>query len=187
MKTTSLFFLIALILQMGCSNKKLILKPDALPNGKIVVSTISDETPHPLKIALVVANLENNSPHASWNHLESALADMMAVDLSHYPELNVIERKKLAAILIELNLGEGGVTDPQTAQRVGKLIGANVFAFGSFTQFGKGDIVLTVRLTKVETGELIGGVTETGKSIEKIGELSHRVSEKIVNAIRASK
>ena len=57
-------------------------------------------------------------------------------------------------LLDEQNLGAQGRVDPQTAAKVGKLVGARYLVLGNFVDF-YGDFRVDVRLVNTETGEIV--------------------------------
>src|SRR5579884_2972483 len=60
----------------------------------------------------------------------------------------------LQKLLEEQNLGASGRVDPQTAARIGKLVGARYVVAGTFIDF-YGDFRVDARLVNVETGEIV--------------------------------
>jgi len=67
--------------------------------------------------------------------------------------VRTVERARMAKVLSELNLQQSQLSDPATAQRIGKQIGAFAIVSGTITP-KKGVSEVFVRLIKVETGEI---------------------------------
>jgi tetratricopeptide (TPR) repeat protein len=65
-----------------------------------------------------------------------------------------VERAEIQKLLDEQNLGATGRVDPQTAAKVGKLVGARYVITGTFIDF-YGDFRLDARLVNVETSEIV--------------------------------
>jgi len=86
--------------------------------------------------------------------LERGIAGMMISELAQNPAARVVERQEIQRILDEQNLGAQGRVDPQTAAKVGKLVGARYTVMGTFIDF-YGDFRVDVRLVNNETGEII--------------------------------
>ncbi|MGH7531509.1 MAG: CsgG/HfaB family protein [Gemmatimonadales bacterium] len=86
--------------------------------------------------------------------LERGIAGMMISELSANPAARVVEREAVQQLLAEQNLGAEGRIDPQTAARVGKLVGARYVVLGTFIDF-YGDFRVDVRLVNTETSEII--------------------------------
>ena len=89
-----------------------------------------------------------------FDALERGIAGMMISELAQNPAARVVERQEVQRLLDEQNLGTAGRVDPQTAARVGKLVGARYAVMGTFIDF-YGDFRIDVRLVNVETGEIV--------------------------------
>ena len=94
--------------------------------------------------------------------LKKGLAQML---ISHVqpgvPSVKIVERERLEDILKELDLASSGKIDPDTAAKVGKLIGARYLVVGSYFDLF-GSLRIDSRLLNVETGEIIGSVGANG-------------------------
>jgi len=86
--------------------------------------------------------------------LERGIAGMMISELSQNPAARVVERQEIQHLLEEQNLGAQGRVDPQTAAKVGKLVGARYVVMGTFVDF-YGDFRVDVRLVNTETSEIV--------------------------------
>jgi tetratricopeptide (TPR) repeat protein len=62
--------------------------------------------------------------------LGRALSELLTTDLSQTDRLRVVERAQLQHLLNEIQLAETGATDPATAARAGRLIGAGQIVQG---------------------------------------------------------
>ncbi len=97
--------------------------------------------------------------------LKVGLAQMLITDVQGAEGLTVVERSQLQAILDELELGHSGKVAPDTAAKVGKLLGAEWMVMGSYFEL-MGTLRIDTRVVKVETSEIIhaegvnGGVNE---------------------------
>jgi TolB-like protein len=86
--------------------------------------------------------------------LERGIAGMMISELSQNPAARVVERQEIQRLVDEQNLGAQGRVDPQTAAKLGKLVGARYMVMGTFVDF-YGDFRVDVRLINTETGEVV--------------------------------
>lgn len=89
-----------------------------------------------------------------FDALERGIAGMMISELSANPAARVVERQEIQRLLDEQNLGAQNRVDPQTAAKIGKLVGARYTVLGTFIDF-YGDFRVDVRLVNTETGEII--------------------------------
>jgi len=89
-----------------------------------------------------------------FDALERGIAGMMISELSQNPAARVVEREQVQRLLDEQNLGAQGRVDPQTAAKVGKLVGARYVILGNFIDF-YGDFRVDIRLVNTETSEIV--------------------------------
>lgn len=90
----------------------------------------------------------------NFDALQKGIAGLMISDLAANPAARVVEREALQKLLDEQNLGTAGRVDPQTAAKLGKLVGARYVVTGVFIDF-YGDFRIDARLINVETGEIV--------------------------------
>ncbi|HZE93510.1 MAG TPA: CsgG/HfaB family protein [Gemmatimonadales bacterium] len=89
-----------------------------------------------------------------FDALERGIAGMMISELAQNPAARVVERQEIQRLLDEQNLSAQNRVDPQTAAKIGKLVGARYVVAGTFIDF-YGDFRVDVRLVNVETGEIV--------------------------------
>src|SRR6266581_5630255 len=90
----------------------------------------------------------------NFDALQKGIAGMLISELSANPAARVVEREEIQKLLEEQNLGASGRVDPQTAAKVGKLVGARYVVLGTFIDF-YGDFRVDVRLVNTETSEIV--------------------------------
>ncbi|MCK9410245.1 MAG: CsgG/HfaB family protein [Bacteriovoracaceae bacterium] len=143
-----------------------------------LLSTISDAQ---LKKRVAVSVFEDRSG-SGYNHLGAGVADMLTTALVKSGKFIVIERQELDKVLAEQKLGESGLVTPESAPKVGKLLGAELFVVGSVSEFGTKEsnvggsvplfgaalktktarAVVDVRLVNTTSGEIIAAETKEG-------------------------
>ena len=89
-----------------------------------------------------------------FDALERGMAGMMISELNQNPAARLVEREQVQRLVDEQNLGAQGRVDPQTAAKVGKLVGARYIILGNFIDF-YGDFRVDIRLVNTETGEIV--------------------------------
>jgi TolB-like protein len=89
-----------------------------------------------------------------FDALERGIAGMMISELAQNPAARVVERQEIQRLLDEQNLGAQNRVDPQTAAKIGKLVGARYVVLGTFVDF-YGDFRVDVRLVNTETSEIV--------------------------------
>jgi len=128
----------------------------------------------------------NNSftDHAKYEPLGPGLAAMLMTDLVQYaPDLKVIERQKLAAVLKEVALSQAGVVDMSSGVEAGRILGAANIALGSFTVLGP-QVRLDARIVRVETSEILGAESIMGSS-DLLLSLEQQLAKKIAESFNA--
>src|ERR1041384_3404755 len=90
----------------------------------------------------------------NFDALQKGIAGMLISELAQNPAARVVEREDIQRLLDEQNLGTSGRVDPQTAAKIGKLVGARFVVLGTFIDF-YGDFRVDARLVNVETSEIV--------------------------------
>lgn len=90
----------------------------------------------------------------NFDALQKGIAGMLISELAANPAARVVERAEIQKLVEEQNLGATGRVDPQTAAKVGKLVGARYVITGAFIDF-YGDFRLDARIVNVETSEIV--------------------------------
>jgi curli biogenesis system outer membrane secretion channel CsgG len=81
------------------------------------------------------------------------IADMMVTKLVQDGVYSVIERQALAKIISEQNFSNSDRANPETAAKIGRILGIDAMVIGSITQFGRDDQHRNIG------GSAIGGIT----------------------------
>ncbi len=151
MKKYFVLFLVLCVL-IGCATQKVLLSRMLLIRGKIAVSTQGIPEIHKADIVIAIIPFKNNSSDTSMDKMSITLSDLICAKMSSSKGFKLVERNRMDDMLKEIKLGYSGIIDANTAIQLGKMLGANVMVFGSFSVF-EGKVLLTIRLVKVETGE----------------------------------
>jgi curli biogenesis system outer membrane secretion channel CsgG len=116
------------------------------------------------KPVIAVLYFDNNSigkDRADFDGVGKGIADMLITDMASNPNVRLVDRAQVQALLTEQNLTKQGSIDPQTAVRLGKIIGAQYMITGGFMSDGRGNYVLTGRAINVETSAITNPVRLT--------------------------
>src|SRR5205823_3403863 len=90
----------------------------------------------------------------NFDALQKGIAGMLISELAANPAARVVEREEIEKLLAEQSLGASGKVTPETAAKIGKLVGARYVIVGTFIDF-YGDFRLDARLVNVETSEIV--------------------------------
>jgi len=136
----------------------------------------------PDRIRMAVLPLANNSDRTDLDRAGSSLADVATSELSSRPGIAIVERQRLDDVLSELRLSATAVVDSATAARAGRMLGANYMAFGSFSKLG-GRWLLTMRVVRVETGQIVAAVTEGAEEEGALESMSRKAIRETVSTL----
>lgn len=126
----------------------------------------------------VVAPLHVAAPKAEDKNLGESIGEVLAIALADQKNMVVVERQKLADILQEQKLGLAGLTAPETAVKVGKLLAAEVVVAGSIVE-AEGKLRYAVHVVAVDGQRVLGSVQVDGtrKDYDRVVlELSTKVA-----------
>lgn len=114
---------------------------------------------------IAVLYFENNSlaKKADFDPLCKGMADMFITEFGKIAQFQVVERSQLQQLIEEMKLGQSGLLNSETAQQVGKLLGAQNLVLGSFMHMFDGTLRIDLRLVEVETGLTLKAAGESGK------------------------
>jgi TolB-like protein len=113
--------------------------------GKVTAAAIPPRTLAVLPFAVTDAD-------TLLKPLSFGLADLLVNDLARSPALRLVERIQTSAIMRELKLAEQGVTDPNEAPRLGRLVGARRILIGGASRAPGGAVRLSARVVDVVDG-----------------------------------
>ncbi len=137
------------------------------------------------KPVIAVLPFDNNSigkDRADYDGIGKGMADMLITDMASNARIVVVERERIQALLTEQNLVRTGTIDPQTAVKLGKMIGAQYMITGGFMSDGRGTFILTARAIDVEKSTIVNPVRLTSKGDDVLGlmsQLSNRLNNEM--------
>lgn len=108
---------------------------------------------------------------------------LLTTFLSVSPALMMVERAEVDKALSEIELGKSGTVDPDTAAKVGHLIGAQVLVTGRIFQVQK-DVMVVAKIIGVETGVVLGEYVSM-PARGSIKDSSQQLADKIAADIAA--
>ena len=100
--------------------------------------------------------------------LQRGFAAMLISELKANDGWRVVEREEIQKLVDEQNLGASGRVDPQTASKIGKIVGARYDVTGTFIYAG-GTWRLDIRLINGETSEIMKTESASGPQDKVFG------------------
>ncbi len=85
----------------------------------------------------------------------TVVSDRLTTKLVKTKKFKVIDRESLQKILAEQKLQTSGVVDPETAKKIGKVLGVEAIITGSLTNISGGMVEVNAKLIRTETAEII--------------------------------
>src|SRR5471032_1770260 len=137
-----------------------------------------------LKRRIGVVDFENKTTYGA-NRLGTSASDILITELAKSGKFIVVERDKLDKLMEEQKLGLSGAVDPNTAAKMGKILGLNAIVTGAISQFGeqtegseylitqsKSQVVkctVDIRVVDVETGQVLYADSGSGLARKHTG------------------
>ena len=102
------------------------------------------------------------------------LSERLLTEIYSRRKVNVVDRSLMDKAIAEMKLSATGMIDNATAKQLGKMVGADLLATGSYTDLGD-SIDLNARLIETESGAVLGaGEVKVDKDKELQGLLESR-------------
>jgi TolB-like protein len=131
-------------------------------------------------VAILYFNNGSFGPGAKdYDNLGRGIADFLITEMAGNPGIRVVERDRIAQITAEQDLGASNRIDPETAVRLGKLLGAQYLVTGGFIATPKGEVRLDARAIQTESGRILHTESVTDKAdnfVDLISALAGRLN-----------
>ena len=158
--------------------KKLVRLVLAVAAVAMLMPAIAAAQAKPVVAVLYFENGSFGKDRADYDALGKGIADILITDLANNPNVRIVERERIQALLTEQNLTKEKTIDPQTAVRLGKIVGAQYMITGMFMSDSKGTLNLTSRVINVETSAITNAMRLPSKGDDVLG-LINQLSTKL--------
>jgi hypothetical protein len=128
---------------------------------------------------LTIAVLDLEADRKELEPTAKKVTELLISGLSASPELILVERERLGRALSELELGISGLVQPDTAARLGRLVGAKALVTGRAFVSGH-DLVVVARVIGTETGRVYAE-----KATASVHEPARRLADVLVGKLSA--
>jgi len=115
--------------------------------------------------------------------LGKGMAAMLISDLSKIPDLKVVDRIRLQALLEEMKLGGSGLVHPKTAPKVGKLLKARHVTSGSLADLDKQSLVIASVVVDAHRKAGIVSSQDAQGALKEFYDLEKNIACQIVQAL----
>jgi TolB-like protein len=167
-------FILAFILIFGACGEF-----PAPSSARSISNPISSDNP----AVIAVTPFTNLTGQKEYDWLSTGIGEVFTTKLGSLPCFNLVERIKISEALKEMELGQTGLIDENTAPQVGKMVGAEGLVTGSFQIVGQA-IRIDARLLDVETGRVYAFAGAFGE-LDKIFEAQDRIAASFLDALNA--
>lgn len=124
---------------------------------------------------------------ADFAGVQTGIQDLLISDLASNPKYRLVDRARINQVLQEQNMVKNQQIDPQTAVRLGKIMGAQYAITGGFVA-NKGEATLIAYTVDMETTQISNGQKIQGHSddvLGMIGQLSAKLASNMNLAPKA--
>ena len=143
---------------------------------------VTAQTTTPVVAVLYFDNNSFGKDRSEYDGLGKGIADLLINDMVANPSMRVVERDRLQSLLQEQDLVRSKSIDPQTAVKLGRLLGAAYLITGGFMSDGKGTLIVTSRVISVESGAITNPLKLQSKGddvLGLVGQLSSRLNTEL--------
>lgn len=88
------------------------------------------------RIAVLEFEDKSGNQHSGWHDVGRGMSDSLVTALVKTNRFIVIEREQIDKIMAEQSFGMSGAVNPDTAAKIGRIIGVGVIVTGGVTEFG---------------------------------------------------
>ncbi|MEK6793266.1 MAG: hypothetical protein AABZ39_00705 [Spirochaetota bacterium] len=120
-------------------------------------------TPGENKIAINDFKVSSDNPEHKY--IGKGFSELIAFEVKKSPRVRLVEREKRSELFKEMELSLTGAVDEKDSVKAGKILACDFIVFGDIVSM-PGSLIVSLRMTKVETGEVVWRkqITEPGKN-----------------------
>jgi TolB-like protein len=130
---------------------------------------------------VAVLDFDNDSGDSRYDAMGKGISAMMISDLVGVPTIQVVERAHMQDLLAEMKLQQTSYFDPSTAQRVGKMLGAEYVVVGSIVAMDP-QVAIDTRVVQVGTGEVVKAAKVKGKE-KQLFDLQQKLADELIDGL----
>jgi len=139
----------------------------------------------PVVVVFTFTNSSIGPAKADFDGIATGIQDLLITDLASNAKIRLVDRTRVSEILQEQNMVRSGQIDPQTAVRLGKILGAQYAITGGFIADKSGNAVMTGRTIDIETTQIANPQKITGKADDVLGMIA-QLSSKIGSEVNVT-
>jgi tetratricopeptide (TPR) repeat protein len=160
-------------------NITLLLREEAQDSARLAIANEAALTSSPAAGDTVAISAFNNLGSENIQPLGKGMAALLIHDISQVPDLKVVERVRLQALLKEMELGTSGLVSAETAPRVGKLLKAKHVTSGSLADLEQENLQIASALVDADQMASIGTQEAQGR-LKQFYDLEKQIACQII-------
>lgn len=145
----------------------------------VLPAAAADERP------LAIAVLDFEADRKELAPAAKEVTELLITGLASSPHLILVERQRLGEVLSEIELGISGTVSPDTAAKLGRLVGAKAFITGRVFPSGE-DLVAVARAIGTETGQVYAESARLAAN-EPAGKIGEMLAAKLSTRLKDSR
>ena len=166
-------------------NLTVLLREEARESARTAVANEASLIRMPAADNTVAIMAFKNLGSENIKPLGKGMAALLIHDLSLVPDLQVVERVKVQALLQEMKLGTSGLVATETAPRVGKLLRAKHVTSGSLADLEKENLQIASAMVDADQVSNIGTQEAQGE-LKKFYDLEKQIACQIIEDLDRS-
>ncbi|MBA4071114.1 MAG: hypothetical protein C0497_04640 [Gemmatimonas sp.] len=115
--------------------------------------------------------------------LSRGMSDLLISDLARSPDLQLLERDRIQAMVDEISLSQSGRTDAATSLRAGKLVRASRVVQGAITQTGTRNLTVNAAVVSVVTSQQQGRDVQSSDVLDQIFTIEKNIALGLINEL----
>lgn len=120
---------------------------------------------------------------ADYAPLAKGMADLLGSTLRGNPSIHVVDRDALQEVLREQDLARDGRIDPETAAKLGRILGAQYLIKGTYFVEPKGRVRIAAQAVNSTTSEIAYSETANGTTDDLLAVID-QLGEKLNSGLR---
>jgi tetratricopeptide (TPR) repeat protein len=160
-------------------NLTLLLREEAQDSARLAVADEAALTSSAAAGDTVAISAFNNLGSENIQPLGKGMAALLIHDISQVPDLQVVERIRLQALLKEMELGTSGLVSAETAPRVGKLLKARHVTSGSLADLEQENLQIASAVVDADQMASIGTQEAQGR-LKQFYDLEKQIACQII-------
>lgn len=136
------------------------------------------------RVSLVILPFKNISQNPADDWLQESFSENLGMGLGHLPNLHLVERSALRRLLAEQQFSQTMLVDPETAPKLGRMVGARYVVLGNYQRLGQ-QLLINVKVVDTETGTVESGqMAQVSGDFSQLFQLQEELAGKLMHRLQ---